>query len=1197
MYSNNPPMRGIANSMAQHGRYGDSMLVHMNPHEVQGIAALSPTGKLTTNPITGQPEAFLPFLAPLLGSMFGSTILGGLGSALGSTALSGLGAALTSVAGNAALSGAIGSGLATTAVTGDLEKGIMSGITGFGLGKAVEAAGAALNPQIGETAAALGDASTVASEAGKNLALTAAETADPIAKAIEMGAAPATNPLTGELVNQGFSPAAVTDPLTGAAMNPALNPSQIAMADPMQKLLDAEGVRNTANAKVANLSEQLSSLRGSQTAGDKILAPFKQPGAFGKKLLEPGVLTPIAIGEGQRAQMQAVEEAEERNRRFKRKREEDYRRNAAIMEDAYDQLDQDYPGYKVARDSQYAAAGGITSIDPNNYMDNIKGLQRLAGGGVVMQKAMTNGDALNMPSFDPTSNFGGSIPPWLEDTGLYKAGAAPRQGALRGTEVISPEELVGYRPGFSPEINYFRTPANPDSANQPPIVTPDHPPNGYPPYDNHPFNYNPIDPNFNLADLLNTEAGAANIATLRDALNIPSFDPTSLQDQIDANRELASTPSFDPESFKSDILSNMPSFDASGLQERLSAVENRNIPGFDASDLQSQIDAMRNQPGFDASGLQEQINALRNQPGFDASGLQERLSAVENRNIPGFDASGLQSQIDAMRNQPGFDASGLQSQIDAMRNQPGFDASGLQERLSAMENREIPGFDDSALREMIAANTEQFGQIPSFDASGLQERLSAMENREIPGFDDSALREMIAANTEQFGQIPSFDASDIQGQIDALRNQPGFDASDIQGQINALRNQPGFDASGLQERLSALETRETPGFDASDLQSQIDAMRNQPGFDASDLQSQIDAMRNQPGFDASGLQSQIDAMRNQPGFDDAALREMIAANTQNISNAPGFDDAALREMIAANTQSIGNAPGFNDADLRAMIAANTQNISNAPGFDASGLQEQINALRNQPGFDASGLQGQIDALRNQPGFDASGLQGQINAMRNQPGFDDAALRAMIAANSQQIQNALSAQPGFDNAPSFDPSRFNPGFDPSRFNPGEGMAEGRLVESELADESMLETKETNGQLVIERAVMAISGELSPEDSESAINMFLDEFGPEAFQFLREKVLQDIVPGAQIEGKISGAGSGMGDEVTGMIGNQQPVAVSPGEYIVPADVVSGIGDGSTDAGAAELDEMLERVRMERTGTTEQPQPMRRGGGLPA
>ena len=61
MYQNQPPLQGMANEMAGYGRYGDSMLVHMNPMEVQGIAALSPTGELTTNPVTGQPEAFLPF--------------------------------------------------------------------------------------------------------------------------------------------------------------------------------------------------------------------------------------------------------------------------------------------------------------------------------------------------------------------------------------------------------------------------------------------------------------------------------------------------------------------------------------------------------------------------------------------------------------------------------------------------------------------------------------------------------------------------------------------------------------------------------------------------------------------------------------------------------------------------------------------------------------------------------------------------------------------------------------------------------------------------------------------------------------------------------------------------------------------------------------------------------------------------------
>ena len=53
---------------------------------------------------------------------------------------------------------------------------------------------------------------------------------------------------------------------------------------------------------------------------------------------------------------------------------------------------------------------------------------------------------------------------------------------------------------------------------------------------------------------------------------------------------------------------------------------------------------------------------------------------------------------------------------------------------------------------------------------------------------------------------------------------------------------------------------------------------------------------------------------------------------------------------------------------------------------------------------------------------------------------------------------------------------------------------------------------------------------------------------------------------------------------MIGDQQPVAVSPGEFIVPADVVSGLGDGDTDAGADELDAMMNRVRVERTGTTD-------------
>ena len=161
--------------------------------------------------------------------------------------------------------------------------------------------------------------------------------------------------------------------------------------------------------------------------------------------------------------------------------------------------------------------------------------------------------------------------------------------------------------------------------------------------------------------------------------------------------------------------------------------------------------------------------------------------------------------------------------------------------------------------------------------------------------------------------------------------------------------------------------------------------------------------------------------------------------------------------------------------------------------------------------------------------------------------------------------------------------------------GPGFQEGGATD--MPDRSMDPTMESNGQMIIERAVEAISGKLAEDEAEAAINRFIDEFGSETFAMLRDRVLKDIVPGAQTEGEITGMGGGMDDMIPGMIGEQQPVAVSPGEYIVPADVVSGIGDGSTDAGVDELNGMLDRVRMERTGTTIQPSPMRSGGILPA
>ena len=111
-------------NVAAQGRFGDSMLLHVNPAEVKGLAQAMP---ITINPQTGQPEAFLPFLAPIFGSLAGSTLLAGTGGLL---------------AGKTALASAIGSGLAQYAVTGDLKKGLLAGLTGYGIGKALNIAGA-----------------------------------------------------------------------------------------------------------------------------------------------------------------------------------------------------------------------------------------------------------------------------------------------------------------------------------------------------------------------------------------------------------------------------------------------------------------------------------------------------------------------------------------------------------------------------------------------------------------------------------------------------------------------------------------------------------------------------------------------------------------------------------------------------------------------------------------------------------------------------------------------------------------------------------------------------------------------------------------------------------------------------------------------------------------------------------------------
>jgi len=652
MYPNNQaPMQGMANQMAQHGRYGDSMLVHMNPIEVQGLASLSPTGSLTVNPVTGQPEAFLPFLAPLLGSIAGSSLLtgagaGALGGLIGAGGLS------------SAAAGAIGSGLATAIESGDLKQGMLAGITGYGLGSALGGAADAMNPQIAGTEQALADVGKEAATAATDLARSQANLGQAASQAMQ-----GTQPLFG----QGS---------IGAASD-IVGQQQAGLA--------------SLQGQQAGLQGQLDAARQAMTPMDRLSAPFQQPGAIGSAMMSPSTLAPIAIGEGKREELRIQDEMDAMGRQTKKRKQEELDRAVATMGRSYSQLEQDYPGYNIPG----YRAGGITSVNPQNYMQNLQGLQRLSGGG--------------------TTNYSPVINP---------AGAAQRQANIRGSEVISPAELQGYRPGFGPEIQYFRRP-----------------------------------------------------------------EPTT--------------------------------------------------------------------------------------------------------------------------------------------------------------------------------GTPQAEQRPVMD-----------------------------------GQNAGA------GQLSASQQQA----------INmALSGKGGMGAGG-------------PNFDAMS----FNYGANEP----------LSGMNAGSAFTADGV------------------------------GAVGIDAAARR-----------------------------------------------------------GFRG-----------DYSNPRGNI-----------------YSRYTQQMQEG-----------------------------GEVEVDAEMME-EMPDESMAETMDANGSRLIEMAALALLGRLPEEESKVVIQQFVSEFGEEALQMLRTRVLKEMSPDAQIEGKIEGNGKGMDDQVPGMIGDQQPVAVSPGEFIVPADVVSGLGDGDTDAGANELERMMDKVRQERTGTDQQPRPV--------
>ena len=119
-----------------------------------------------------------------------------------------------------------------------------------------------------------------------------------------------------------------------------------------------------------------------------------------------------------------------------------------------------------------------------------------------------------------------------------------------------------------------------------------------------------------------------------------------------------------------------------------------------------------------------------------------------------------------------------------------------------------------------------------------------------------------------------------------------------------------------------------------------------------------------------------------------------------------------------------------------------------------------------------------------------------------------------------------------------------------------------------------------QAVSENPYMFVmGGQINPPDDQTGIP------NQTPLQNLEQGGMYNYAQGGMPPRFLSGGGDGMSDSIRANIEGSQEARLADGEFVIPADVVSHLGNGSSKAGAKQLYDMMDRVRKARTGNPKQ------------
>jgi len=306
---------------------------------------------------------------------------------------------------------------------------------------------------------------------------------------------------------------------------------------------------------------------------------------------------------------------------------------------------------------------------------------------------------------------------------------------------------------------------------------------------------------------------------------------------------------------------------------------------------------------------------------------------------------------------------------------------------------------------------------------------------------------------------------------------------------------------------------------------------------------------------------------------NALLYGAVGSGLGSLAQGDDFETAVGTGLMSYfGGKALGSMFGSGGAEGAAAAAGSTPAVAppspGNPTLDFAVAPKPFVPTTPPP----TGLEGAFSAIKSPSALGALGTTGLVEASKP-PKMD---------FKTDEYPDIPQADPATRKRNPILPG-YRPGFDPEM--PYFRYAEGG------------EVQRPNDKEIINNAVNAIKG-VDPEP-ERSLAIFVSTYGEEALKDLVGRVRSgEFEDNAQTtEGMVEGIGDGMDDMIPATLEGEQDVVLSDGEFIVPADVVSGLGNGSTDAGSKSLYDMMDRVREMRTGMKDQPDQVPQGMMLPA